>query len=127
MAYLTSDQIAEKFSKGQECEFWLTRKQASWLLNQWQRETDAGSHFGRIQAKGEFENGNGCFIWTASQTKNGSALFKVWKCKEEKQSSEPINHPVHQYITKLGYTWSEVTSNPELLAKLTIEFTQETK
>lgn len=110
---LTPDQIAEKFSKGQQCGFVLTRKQADWLLNS---GNYTNSHFGRRYGKGQFRNETGLYRWEATEGYHGSANFKVTKISEEEKQQT-----LQEFVTERGYDFDEIMNTP-LLGQLAVEY-----
>ena len=115
---MNSNQIAEKFSNGGEVSFFLTRKQADWLLNTSMSESKAGSHFGRRWGKGEFRNETGLYRWEATEGYHGSANFKVIKINETTQQQS-----LQDFVTEKGHNFFEIMNTP-LMIELAIEYSK---
>lgn len=126
MSKLNADQIAELFSKGQECAFWLTQKQTDWLLNVAMREHGQPSRLkGRRWGLGYFENNNGSFHWECNEGNHNNAMLKVWKTREE---GHQITYGVtvkdfQAFVKNQGYNFNEIMNTP-LMGELAVEFSR---
>lgn len=99
MATRKSSDIAKMFSKGHECHFLLTKKQAEWLIETFVREDDGINH---KCAQGSFENNGKQYYWRCSREHllYGAAAFKVELLQD---ANDVVENPEDEFAKSKGY------------------------